>query len=96
MSEVKLGDYVEVDIGMALRAKGKIIGENAIDRINISDMNYARRSSSHTYQIKFLDGTTHTALPDEVRVLDEKETFIVKLKGDNKMAKIYQAVDNGK
>lgn len=97
MTDFKLGNYVEVDIGMALRAKGKIVGENAVNRVDMSDMNHARRSSSNTFKILFLDGSTHTALPSELHLLSEKETFILKLKGDEdkEMAKIYEAMDNG-
>jgi len=48
-----------------------------------------------TYKIKFLDESTHTAYPEELRLLSKKEQFTLKLKGgqDKEMSKIYEALD---
>lgn len=101
MSEFKIGDFVEVDLGMALAAKGEIITEHdggfrnrglygAIDTMRNSH-------KTKTYKIRFLDESTHTAYPEELRLLPEKEQFVLKLKGgqDEELAKIYEAMDNG-
>jgi len=100
MSDFKIGDFVEVDLGMALCAKGEIVAENARQgyRNNglYQSLDVMRESyDTNTYKIKFLDGTTHTAYPEEIRLLSEKEQFILKLKGgqDKEMSKVYAAMD---
>ncbi len=107
---MKIGDYVEVDIGMGLLARGQIItdsdyvGELAMQRSRHHQHSLAGTKSSGfhgikrtitSHRIKFLDGTTHTALAEECRKLEGKEAFILKLKGegDAEMAKVYEALD---
>lgn len=108
----KIGDFVEVDIGMALYAKGEIITENAYrnndDKYRDSLLAWSLARATNvvqhnpsSFKIKFLDGSTHTANPEELRVLPEKEQFVLKLKGggDKELAKIYEILDeraNGK
>jgi hypothetical protein len=104
MSDFKVGDFVEVDLGLALCAIGEIITENAYRNSKASycddyfrERHTRRRDEStpSSFKIRFLDKSTHTANPEEMRLLTEKEQFILKLKGgeDKKMAKIYAALD---
>lgn len=106
MPDFKVGDFVEVDLGLALCAIGEIITENAYSsnndtyRDSLLVRSLARTAgvvqhNPSSFKIKFLDGSTHTANPEEIRLLSEKEQFILKLKGgdDKKLARIYQAID---
>lgn len=101
MTEFTLGDYVEVDIGLGLCAIGKIITEHDTGFRNdglYNAVDVMRKShKTQTYKIKFLDKSTHTAYPEELRLLSEKEQFILKLKGgeDEELAKIYEEMDHG-
>ena len=102
MSVFKIGDFVEVDLGLAIFARGEVITENAY-RANIAVRTTSIIAEAYptSYKIKFLDDSTHTANPEELRVLPEKEQFVLKLKGggDKELAKIYEILDeraNGK
>ena len=105
---MNIGDYVEVDIGMGLLAKGQIItdsdyvGALAMQRSQHHQHSLAGTKSSGfhgikrtptSHRIKFLDGSTHTAMTEECRKIEEKDVFVMKLKGDEEMAKIYVALD---
>lgn len=96
---MKIGDYVEVDIGQGLCAIGQIVTEHDTGYRNnglYEAIDTMRKShKTQTYKIKFLDGSTHTTYPEELRLLSDKEQFTIKLKGgqDEEMAKIYEAMD---
>ncbi len=108
MPDFKVGDFVEVDLGLALCAIGEIVTENAYRNDNKQSyrehllvQSLARSGGFDTgfnpksFKIRFLDNSTHTANPEELRLLGEKEQFILKLKGgeDKNMARIYEAMD---
>ena len=97
--EMKIGDYVEVDLGMGLGAIGQIITEHAMreswrDHGFSNDglynaINVMRTSANvKTYKIKFNDGSTHTAYPEECRKLTGKELFKAKLSDDKRIYEI--------
>lgn len=95
---MKIGDWVEVDIGMGLCAKGQIVTESdymsALSAQRTQSLSLLQRNNS-SYRISFLDGSTHTASEHELRLLSGKEAFLLKLKGrgSEEMAKIYEAMD---
>ena len=98
---MKIGDWVEVDIGMGLCAKGQIVTESdymSSLRIQRTQSLSLLRRDKQLYRIVFLDGSTHTASGHELRLLEGKEAFVLKLKGngDEEMAKIYEALDERK
>jgi hypothetical protein len=97
---MKIGDWVEVDIGMGLGAKGQIVTESdymsSLREQRTQSLSLLNRNSNgSSYRISFLDGSTHTASEHELRLLSGKEAFVLKLKGkgDEEMAKIYEAMD---
>jgi len=108
---MKIGDYVEVDIGMGLVARGQIVTEDQYmgtlhaqrGRWHKQTLAGTKSSGFHGltrsdtwYRIEFLDGSTHTALESECRLIEGKEKFVLKLKGANdEMAQVYEAMDNG-
>jgi hypothetical protein len=97
---MKIGDWVEVDIGMGLCAKGQIVTESdymsALREQRTQSLSLLQRNGGSSYRIEFLDGSTHTASEHELRVLEGKEAFVLKLKGkgDEEMARVYEAMDN--
>ena len=72
---MNIGDYVEVSVNEDLYVIGKIVTEHSLHSFSWSVPKKA-------YRIHFLDGSTHTALPDDCRKLTEKEVFTTKLKGN--------------
>jgi len=97
---MEIGDYVEVDIGMGLGAIGQIVTEDqyksALRQDNLCNTTgwtesctisgYSRGGT--TYRIKFIDGSTHTALSSECRKLTGKELFKAKLSDDKRIYEI--------
>jgi len=91
--EVKIGDYVEVDLGMGLGAVGIVVTEHAhpkyANRGLYNSLGTMRESLDYkTFRIHFLDGSTHTAFPSECRKLTGKELFKVKLSDDKRIYEI--------
>ena len=105
MTDFKIGDFVEVDIGYGLYAVGQIITEQAFRNDPRAGSQLLASSLARTtgrelfnpdcYKIKFLDGSTHTALHDECEKLSDKDSFVLKLKGggDKELSKIYSEID---
>ena len=96
---MEIGDYVEVDLGMGQGAIGQIITEHAMREYHrdhgfsndglynaIDTMRASHKTQ--TYKIKFNDGSTHTAYPQECRKLTGKELFKAKLCNDKRIYKI--------
>ena len=79
MLTIRIGDYVEVDVGLKLSAIGRVITEHALPLFN-NEPQYTQ-----TYKIKFLDGSTHTAYSKECRKLTGKELFKAKLSADARL-----------
>ncbi|MGV7235142.1 MAG: hypothetical protein ACQ9ET_02690, partial [Nitrosomonadaceae bacterium] len=81
--EIQIGDYIECDLGMGLGAIGIVVTEHAFrgGRENLHIM----RENNKTFRIHFLDGSTHTAFPDECRKLTGKELFKAKLSDDKRI-----------
>lgn len=102
--KIEIGDYVEVDIGMGLGAIGIVVTEDQYMSAmrehtmrNIREQNnkYGWASSAQaylgnrtSYRIKFIDGSTHTALAEECRKLTDKEIFKAKLSDDKRIYEI--------
>ena len=89
---MKIGDYVEVDIGMGLGAIGQIVTEDQYmgrRRYDNSGITFGRiNPTDTTYRIIFNDGSTHTALSSECRKLTGKELFKAKLSDDKRIYEI--------
>ena len=97
---IEIGDYVEVDLGMGLAAIGVVVTEDqykaALREYNVRNRaawvenctisGYAR--SKTTYKIRFIDGSTHTAIDYECRKLTGKELFKAKLSNDKRIYEI--------
>ena len=100
---MKIGDLVEVDIGMGLSAIGEIVTEDqyqcalmqqrgnhssvSLNGTKSSGFHHIHRSPKTGYRIRFLDKSTHSALDTECRKLTDKEAFVHKLKDD---ARIFE------
>lgn len=92
MSEIEVGDYVEVDIGMGLGAIGIVVSEkhygSLLNSQSVRGLSYMSRNTATSYRIKFLDESLHTALESECRKLSDKELFKVKLSNDKSIREI--------
>jgi hypothetical protein len=99
---MKIGDYVEVDIGLGLAAIGIIVTEHAVNRgglynsVDVMREALSRKQNTSTYKIRFLDESTHTAFPEECRKLTGKEIFQAKLSGDWQKAGLTDRIFDGK
>ena len=92
--EIKIGDYVEVDLGLGLGAIGIVVTEDQYQAA-IDDMPHPSRianryfpKSNTCYRIKFIDESTHTAHSSECRKLTGKELFKAKLSDDKRIYEI--------
>ena len=102
--EIKIGDYVEVDIGMGLAAIGVVVTEDqyqvamqaqrnphspvTTNWSKINGFKHISRGVDSAYRIKFIDESTHTALASECRKLSDKEVFKAKLSDDKRIYEI--------
>ncbi len=87
--DIQIGDYVEVDLGMGLGAIGIVVTEKEFsglfgNRVIINNRTHSAIADK-TFRIHFLDGSTHTAFPEECRKLSGKELFKAKLSDDKRI-----------